>query len=1028
MPAQKAVIAIPIGVAGIDTRTDPKAMAPPALAACENGSFATPGRIEKRAGGALIGQRLRTFVSSTTQLVEEAATGSRSLMTMGDELLLVRGDDTASYNSTLDRWATRGPLHPIGVSHGDPMVGGSHYWEQADVAVADGLEVVATASPTTGGNWVHVRDVTTGVTRSYGSLAGSQPRTVAVGNTVLIFFLGTTVPYRVAMWTVSRSRLPLMTYFGGPTTNVTTADVDGTAALYDVAVSEGRVLLTYYATGGDIKYGYVAPDGTLDGSLSNFTPASTPTVLTCCVEATTRRFALAWGMDGNSHLDSRIFAEDKSALVASTTVDASATGFKTLGAAFDPDDTGKVFAFYQLSAASEANHIVRVSSLTTGAVTALAVTMQHAGLVSKPWRYGSGLLVVLAHVGTLQRHAFACRLATAFDAAVSLVVVAHVLRDDAAMRPLPHLSQVAARDGTSFAWAAAYKPLVSGQVGNWSARVVDLDMDIPIASTEAGAAAFVPAGVLWRVDATTICEAGFLLYPELVTGAGQVGTGALTALGTYLYLCRYEVTYASGEEELSSAVPITVTLAGSQNEVVLTIPTLSFTSKYNPLYTEGGHGYVSIGIVVYRANPGETIFYRVSSPDRSTLGAANGWVGNDHTLTSKTFTDRLADDAILTFEADDLSGDPPEVENIPPGPCSIIASGNNRVYVAGGLNHDEVRFSKLRDQGEPLTFSDELAISIDAGDGPLTALATMGDALVAFRERQTYIVGGDGPDNTGLGGTFNPPRTLSDDIGCIDPRSVVRIPSGIMFQSRKGIYLLAGEQLAYVGAPVEGELQGETITSAVALSDIHEVRFGLASGKALVFHYLTGQWSTASYGGLGAVLWRNQYTYLADSTGTVRVEGSTYTDDGVPYQFAVETPWIRLGAMQGYQLARRVLFLGSYRGAHAPQIRIAYDYEDAWIDTFEWDPTEKVNAAGFGDEATMGADQFGGETGGLPSTGVYQFQVWCSQPRCQAIKIRIEDRAVAGGGVMGDSFTLSEIAIEIAQKPGPMRLGAEKTA
>ena len=111
----------------------------------------------------------------------------------------------------------------------------------------------------------------------------------------------------------------------------------------------------------------------------------------------------------------------------------------------------------------------------------------------------------------------------------------------------------------------------------------------------------------------------------------------------------------------------------------------------------------------------------------------------------------------------------------------------------------------------------------------MTGLAAVGNSLAVFRERQIYVIAGAGPDNTGAGGTFQEPEVISDEIGCVEPRSIVRIPAGVMFQSAKGIYLLASNySLAYVGADVEA-YNAETITAAVALTDRHEVRLTLAS-------------------------------------------------------------------------------------------------------------------------------------------------------------------------------------------------------
>lgn len=1015
MAVPKAVIAVPIGVAGIDTRTDPKAVAPPALAVCENGSFATPGRIEKRAGFTTL--RAKTSGDGSYPIALSSITGATRLDVFEDQLLLSTADSVYTRNETSDRWDYVGLRSPFTVEYGfEPLPETGQLVTMCERAVTATMDVLAVSVTISGTAYIYVRvcDAVTGAQIiPWGSLfQGSAPQMAVVGDEVLLF---TRDASNIKCTLIQADRDPL-DWLAMTTTPIT--DLHASATGFCVAAAAGGAIVAYRSTTATtVKHGYVDASGALNGALISESTGAEASAVACAVEPTTGRFAVVWATSGG--VSARMYTAARSAMFAAVSVGAH-TSVVQLTCSYDGVAVQQVLHVLMQNGSSDP--VVYHNTLdTSGTALTSTIWFRHSFLMTHAWAYSGGAFagVMPAKGLTLRQMGMCVGRCYGIPAAGTIVGwFGEGTAYTSGVELLPHMQATA--DGFAAACMAVMGSLdaLSGADFNLGLHSIDLGINDAGVFVVQGGDGLWSGAVPLQFDGRSIVENGFLVLPSDVTAVATAGAGLEE--GDYLYKVYWEWYDARGRRHRSSTVPVNVTTTPGMQQVTLTIPTLAHTRRTT--------SFRLVSIVVYRSEKGGTICYRVSKNDSSSDTGNNRYVANDTTSDTVTFVDAAADADIIDNEGDYLSADPSPVDNIGLPAVSALAAGNNRIYAAGFLGPNEVRPSKLRDTLEALAFSDALTFAVDAGNGPITALGTVGDAVVIFRERQTYIVGGEGPDNTGLGGTFTEARTLSDDIGCTNARSVVRIPQGLMFQSRKGIYILAGEQLAYVGAPVEGALDGETITSAVALSDIHEVRFGLASGKTLVYHHLTGQWSTASYGGLGAVLWRNQYTYLADSTGTVRVEGETYTDDGVPYQFAVETPWIRLGAMQGFQLARRVLFMGSYRGAHRPRILIAYDFEGAWIDEYEWDPADVVDAAGFGDEATMGAEQFGGETGGLPATGVYQFQVWCSQPRCQAIKIRIEDRAVAGGGVMGDSFTLSEIAIEIAQKPGPMRLGAEKTA
>ena len=75
-------------------------------------------------------------------------------------------------------------------------------------------------------------------------------------------------------------------------------------------------------------------------------------------------------------------------------------------------------------------------------------------------------------------------------------------------------------------------------------------------------------------------------------------------------------------------------------------------------------------------------------------------------------------------------------------------------------------------------------------------------------------------------GSFPPPQLLSSDTGCVNRRSIVQGPFGVIFQGKRGFYQVdRGLNLRYVGGPVEDTLLGDTLNSAVLVPSDLVVRF-----------------------------------------------------------------------------------------------------------------------------------------------------------------------------------------------------------
>jgi len=92
--------------------------------------------------------------------------------------------------------------------------------------------------------------------------------------------------------------------------------------------------------------------------------------------------------------------------------------------------------------------------------------------------------------------------------------------------------------------------------------------------------------------------------------------------------------------------------------------------------------------------------------------------------------------------------------------------------------------------GFPAEFSDVFVNNIDELGGGVTAIGAMDDKLIFFKANTKFFVYGDGPTPSGANNTFSDADRVTSDGGCVNQRSIVSTPMGLMYQSLKGIYLL----------------------------------------------------------------------------------------------------------------------------------------------------------------------------------------------------------------------------------------------
>jgi len=392
----------------------------------------------------------------------------------------------------------------------------------------------------------------------------------------------------------------------------------------------------------------------------------------------------------------------------------------------------------------------------------------------------------------------------------------------------------------------------------------------------------------------------------------------------------------------------------------------------------------NISIELYRTAGNGSVFYRCAT------------IANDVTKNSVVCVDKLSDTDLQKNEMLYTTGG--IIENIVPLNGSIIETHQNRLFVSGTEDPTLIQYSKEFSLGESIGFNETFEIRVDPFGGEITALASLDDKLLIFKKNVVYFTAGDGLNAMAQGQNFIMPQLIMSDVGCTDPNSVALMPTGIMFKSAKGIYIVERNlAVKYIGADVEA-YNSYVITSAQLCDKLNQVRFTTNNYYTLVFDYYTNRWSTFYAQSMIDSIVHNGDYYMLNESGIVYKEDITiYKDDSVKYTLKAKTSWIKLNAVQGYQRIYKALFIGKFDANHSIVVQVAYDYDPTIIDTFTYTQTD--------------------------SSTLWQFLVGLKKQKCESIQFTIYDTPT---GSNGNSLEISNITLLVGLKKGTYKIKASR--
>jgi len=628
--------------------------------------------------------------------------------------------------------------------------------------------------------------------------------------------------------------------------------------------------------------------------------------------------------------------------------------------------------------------------------------VRSVGLASKCFYYNGNLLFLAAYESPLQPTYFFIDSTGYVAAKVSPQIAGGLTKKSI----LPEVNEVSDGIYQISYLQQDYVSTVSGNVYSLLGVMqseVNFNSDA-IVSSSLGNNLHMSGGYLTMYDGVSIVEHGFHLFPEPVT-ASTSGAGGSIAAGTYLYSAVYAWTDNFGQIHRSApSVPVSVTTTGATSTNTITVPTLRLTAKQAPASP--------ISIELYRTEDAGPIFYRVSSVSSLTY--------NSTTANTVTFTDTLIDADIIGNEQLYTTGG--ELENIEAPASQIMFQYKNRMIVIPSEQPFSWWYSKQVIPGSPVEFSDAFVNNIDQRGGPISAGAVLDEKAIFFKDSEIFYVVGDGPAATGANNDFTQAQLITTDVGCSAPRSVVRMPLGLMFKSKKGIYLLDRSlNVNYIGKDVEAYNQ-DAVTSAVLLENQNLVKFTLDSGVILCYDYFVGQWNVdTNLSGADATIFQNEYTFLWPNGMVYKETPNGFTDNGNFIKMKVTTAWLSFAGIQGFQRIWKLLLLGEYISSHRLRVQVAVDFNDAIVQETYIDAGDLLATPNFGlpDDENFGDEAY---FGGAPQT--YQFRIDMTRQSCQSMQFTIENVPEV---TYGRCFSLSSMALEAGIKVGLNKMAQSRT-
>ena len=269
----------------------------------------------------------------------------------------------------------------------------------------------------------------------------------------------------------------------------------------------------------------------------------------------------------------------------------------------------------------------------------------------------------------------------------------------------------------------------------------------------------------------------------------------------------------------------------------------------------------------------------------------------------------------------------PYLVNFQPEAHSIIEEFSDRFFMAGFLNFpNRIFFSNIN----PLSSNIAPSFSSDNTfymDSKVLGMKEMDERLIIFCEENIFYweEGAAQPQNI----------TGSENIGLESSSSIGTTKNGIIFQSKRGIYLLTrGLSFMYIGDPVQ-DYENETIIKVVENTKENEVRLITNNGNILVYNHHFKKWSVFDVDAKDTFIYKDEQYYLIGNSNQI-FKDVDKSDNTIKH--SLDTGGIILGkALQDYKKIKGFLLSGDMIDVKCVSAEIFYDNSNISGQTIEFD-------------------------------------------------------------------------------------------
>lgn len=975
---------------GLDTKTDPNQVAPGKFLSLVNSVFNKGGLLTKRNG-----------FSPVTSL----STSPTTISTFKDGLVAI-GTELDSFDAGSSKWVNTGSILPISLNT-TPLVRTSTSQTMCDVTVAANGLACSVWKDANGTSYYQISESETG------QIVVSQTALVATATQGRVFCLSN---YFIITYFATISATPHLQYIAIPIYNPShpNAAVDiSTTVLsittgYDGYVANNYLYVAFSGSdgGGAIRMHSLSANLTLSSAKVLAGKIATRISVTADISQSTPVIWMTFLQSGTNDSFTRSFTPALVNILAETAVYV-ATVLNNISSVA----TGMVLTIisekpgtYSYTPNATTNKVDKITMTQAGAIGTNSTIKTGVGLGSKAFFIGSTIYNLYVYGQAYQP--------TYFMISSAGNIVGKLAYSNGGgyitSQILPSVSVFDTKAWIGYLFVDQLVPVnkeqgadrIPGVYTQTGINVAAFEFSTVASTLEIGGDLHINGGFLWMYDGIKPVELGFHVWPEDMTVTTSTSGGSIEDQD-YQYVATYEWTDANGNLHRSApSVPITVTATGGNTSTnTINVPMLRLTAKSN------------VRIVLYRWSTAQPVFYQLS-----TVASPNV---NVPTSNSLAITDTVADSSIIGNNILYTTGG--VIENIAPPATDVFTLFKSRLLLLDSEDRNLIWFSKQVIEQTPVEMSDLLTIYVaptigaQGSTGPITALSSMDDKIIIFKSNAIYYITGQGPDNTGGQNDFSDPVFITSAVGTSNPKSVITTPSGIMFQSNKGIWILRRDlSTEYIGAAVDA-YNSYVVNSAQTIPGTNQVRFTLeAQTIALVYDYYYNQWSTfTGIQATASTIYQGFHTYLNTSSQIVQETVGQYLDGSVPVLLSFQTGWFSMAGMQGFERIYNIYLLGNYYSPHRLHVGFAYDYYPVSIEVINIDPNPINFTPVYGDDPIYGSEEF------FSASNLEQWQISPSRQKCQAFQISVQETYDPSYSVIaGQGFTMSGINLVMGSKKG----------